>query len=80
MTRWRNGEHGYGLVTKVLHWLTVALLSAQVVVWLLVIGPDDLVAVHVAAQLLLLAVVVIHVGLVLAHTVVRRHRHLSRMV
>jgi cytochrome b561 len=27
--RWRNGEHGYGIVTKVLHWLTVALLLAQ---------------------------------------------------
>jgi cytochrome b561 len=25
----RNGRHGYGLVTKVLHWLTVALLAAQ---------------------------------------------------
>jgi cytochrome b561 len=25
----RNGEHGYGAVTKVLHWLTVALLAAQ---------------------------------------------------
>lgn len=27
--RWRNGEHGYGIVTKVLHWATVALLVAQ---------------------------------------------------
>ena len=27
--RWRNGEHGYGIVTKVLHWSTVALLLAQ---------------------------------------------------
>lgn len=27
--RLRNGEHGYGLVTKVLHWLTVALIVAQ---------------------------------------------------
>ncbi|WP_036969953.1 cytochrome b [Promicromonospora kroppenstedtii] len=27
--RWRNGEHGYGIVTKVLHWATVALLAAQ---------------------------------------------------
>ena len=42
----RNGPHGYGTVTKSLHWLTVA-------------G---------------------HVGLVLEHTVVRRHAHLSRMV
>ncbi|WP_165362757.1 cytochrome b [Promicromonospora panici] len=30
--RWRNGEHGYGIVTKVLHWLTVALLGAQLAV------------------------------------------------
>lgn len=27
--RWRNGEHGYGIVTKVLHWATVALLVTQ---------------------------------------------------
>ncbi|MFE7507366.1 cytochrome b [Promicromonospora sp. NPDC057488] len=27
--RWRNGEHGYGIVTKVLHWGTVALLVTQ---------------------------------------------------
>jgi cytochrome b561 len=27
--RWRNGEHGYGIVTKLLHWATVALLVAQ---------------------------------------------------
>lgn len=26
---WRNGEHGYGAVTKWLHWLTVAALAAQ---------------------------------------------------
>jgi cytochrome b561 len=30
--RWRNGEHGYGIVTKVLHWSTVALLGAQLAV------------------------------------------------
>ncbi|MFD3696829.1 cytochrome b [Streptomyces sp. NPDC058646] len=27
--RWRNGEHGYGLVTKALHWTVAALLVAQ---------------------------------------------------
>jgi cytochrome b561 len=27
--RLRNGEHGYGAVTKTLHWLTVALIAAQ---------------------------------------------------
>ncbi len=30
----RNGEHGYGSVTKLLHWSTVAALGAQVVVGL----------------------------------------------
>ena len=30
--RWRNGEQGYGIVTKVLHWGTVALLAAQLAV------------------------------------------------
>ncbi len=25
----RNGEHGYGAVTKALHWLTVAAIAAQ---------------------------------------------------
>lgn len=28
----RNGEHGYGAVSKILHWLTVALLIAQLAV------------------------------------------------
>ena len=28
----RNGEHGYGVVTKVLHWLTVAAIAGQFVV------------------------------------------------
>lgn len=30
--RWRNGGHGYGIVTKVLHWSTVGLLLAQLAV------------------------------------------------
>lgn len=30
--RLRNGQHGYGLVTKLLHWLTVAVIAAQFVV------------------------------------------------
>jgi cytochrome b561 len=47
---------------------------------LLVAGSDDLLPVHVAAQLTLLAAVALHVGLVLRHTVVRRHRHLGRML
>ncbi|MGE2717204.1 cytochrome b/b6 domain-containing protein [Mycolicibacterium litorale] len=35
---------------------------------------------HVAAQVVFLAVISIHVGLVLKHTVVRRNRHLARML
>jgi cytochrome b561 len=35
---------------------------------------------HVAAQVALLVVIAVHVGLVLKHTVVRRNRHLSRML
>jgi cytochrome b561 len=30
--RWRNGDHGYGVVTKTLHWLTLLLLVAQFLV------------------------------------------------
>ncbi|MGZ5398680.1 MAG: cytochrome b [Nocardioides sp.] len=29
---WRSGDHGYGWITKVLHWLTVLLVAAQFVV------------------------------------------------
>jgi len=39
--RWRNGEHGYGIVTKVLHWLTVALLVAQLTVGYVMVGRED---------------------------------------
>lgn len=47
---------------------------------LLVLGEEDWLPVHVTAQVLLLAGVAVHVGLVLRHTVVRRERHLSRML
>ena len=47
---------------------------------LLVAGSTDWLAVHVAAQLLLLAVIAVHIGLVLKHTVVRRDRQLRRML
>ena len=47
---------------------------------LLVLASDDLLPVHVAAQIALLATVVLHVGLVIKHTVVQRHGHLSRML
>jgi cytochrome b561 len=47
---------------------------------LLVLGEEDWLPLHVTAQVLLLSVVALHVGLVLRHTVVRRHRHLDRML
>jgi cytochrome b561 len=47
---------------------------------LLVAAGDDWLPVHVAAQILFLAAIAAHVGLVLKHTVVRRNRHLARML
>jgi cytochrome b561 len=47
---------------------------------LLALGGDDLLPLHVAAQVALVIAVVLHVGLVLKHTVVRRNRHLARML
>ncbi|BBY18857.1 cytochrome b/b6 domain-containing protein [Mycolicibacterium litorale] len=35
---------------------------------------------HIAAQVVFLAVIAVHVGLVLKHTAVRRNRHLARML
>lgn len=46
---------------------------------LLVAGNDDLLPLHIAAQILFVAAIVGHVGLVLKHTVVHRNRHLARM-
>lgn len=37
----RNGEHGYGYVTIVLHWLTVALVLVQFVVGYVMATRDD---------------------------------------
>jgi cytochrome b561 len=39
--RLRNGSHGYGVVTKVLHWGTVAALVAQFVVGYVMIAEGD---------------------------------------
>lgn len=65
-------------------WLEKGMLSLLLVVpatgLLLVLVSTDWVAVHVTAQVLLLTVIAAHVGLVLKHTVVRRHRHLARML
>mgnify|MGYP000848784822 CR=1 FL=1 len=46
---------------------------------LLALG-DDWLALHLAAQLVLLAAVAIHVGLVLRHTLIHRNGHLARML
>jgi cytochrome b561 len=65
-------------------WLEKGLLALLIVVpatgLLLVVVSTDWLPVHVTAQLLLLTVIALHVGLVLKHTVVRRHRHLSRIL
>jgi cytochrome b561 len=47
---------------------------------LLVAGTTDWLPVHVTAQVVFLGVIALHAGLVLKHTVVRRHRHLGRML
>lgn len=44
--------------------------------WLLLL----LLLLHLAAQMALLAAIVVHVGLVLKHTVIQRDRHLRRML
>lgn len=46
----------------------------------LVAADGDWLALHIAAQLVLLVAIALHVGLVLKHTVVHRHRHLRRML
>lgn len=65
-------------------WLEKILLTLLLVVpatgLLLLAAGTDLLPVHVAAQITLISVIAVHVGLVLKHTVVRRNRHLSRML
>jgi cytochrome b561 len=65
-------------------WLEKSLLTLLFVVpatglVLLTIGGDWL-ALHIAAQVALLAAIALHVGLVLKHTIAHRHRHLARML
>jgi cytochrome b561 len=47
---------------------------------LLVAGAEDWLPVHVTAQIVFLAVIAAHLALVLKHTVVRRNRHLARLL
>jgi cytochrome b561 len=65
----------------VLEKLLLALLVAVPVTGLLLVAAgEDWLPVHVAAQIAFLAAIALHVGLVLRHTVVRRNRHLARML
>lgn len=65
-------------------WLEKSLLTLLFVVpgsgLLLLTAGDDWLPLHIAAQLMLLAAVATHVGLVVKHTIVRRNRHLARML
>ena len=72
------GERRFeGLLEKV---LLGSLVVVPVTGLLLVATGDDWLALHVAAQIVFLAAIAGHVGLVLRHTVLRPNRHLSRMV
>lgn len=65
-------------------WLEKVLLTLLFVVpasgLALMAAGGDWLALHIAAQLVLLVAIALHVGLVLKHTVVHRHRHLRRML
>lgn len=65
-------------------WLEKLLLPLLLIVpasgLLMALVGGDLLPLHVGAQIALLVAVALHVGLVLKHTVVRRNRHLSRML
>jgi cytochrome b561 len=47
---------------------------------ILISGGEQWLVLHVSAQVVLLVVIAAHVGLVLKHTLVRRNRHLARML
>lgn len=59
--------------------LTLLLVVPPTGLAVLALGEDWL-PLHITAQLVLLAAIAIHVGLVLKHTVVHRDRHLARML
>lgn len=66
-----------GLLEKVLLALLLVIPATGL---LLVAGESDWLGLHVAAHLTFFAALALHVGLVLRHTVVRRERHLQRML
>lgn len=65
-------------------WLEKALLALLFVVpgtgLFLVAAGEDWLPVHITAQMTMLSVVAVHVALVIKYTVVRRNRHLRRML
>lgn len=67
-----------GMLEKVL--LTMLLVVPATGLAMVLTPGDDLLPVHIAAQVALLTAVALHVGLVAKHTVVHRHGHLSRML
>ena len=77
-------EHLSGAERRLEGGLEKALLTVLIVTpasgLLLVAAGDDWLPLHVTAQVALLTAVAVHVGLVLKHTVVRRNRHLARML
>lgn len=61
--------------------LLLALLVAVPATGLLLVATgDEWLPAHIAAQIAFLVAIALHVGLVLKHTVVRRNRHLARML
>lgn len=66
-----------GLLERVL--LTLLFVVPATGLALLALG-DDWLPLHITAQVVLLATIAGHVGLVLKHTVVHRDRHLARML
>jgi cytochrome b561 len=65
-------------------WLEKGLLTLLFVVpgtgLVLIAAGGDWLPLHLTAQVVLLALIAVHVGLVLKHTVVHRDRHLARML
>lgn len=60
--------------------LLASLVAVPVSGLLLVAAGEDWLPAHVTAQIVFLAAIAGHVGLVLSHTVLRRNRNLARMI
>ena len=80
----RNGEHGYGWVTKTLHWLTFGLLVMLFVIpptgLVVLLGDDDLLGLHIAAHIVFFVALATHLGLVLGRGLRGRPVLLRRML